>query len=178
LNSKTDGEFGAVNWIDSGFTKSCGHFRAQNSDVVDQVNIFSHVLKGEKAGRGGCVRIYPKSGDVWAVYRNWSPDWNISTPDDVRHQYEMVEVLDNYSEELGVCVAPLNKLAGFKTVYQRNAGKDAMRWIPRREMVRFSHQVPSWSLEGEASNLPGKCWDLDPAATPDELLHAATEAKA
>jgi hypothetical protein len=178
LNSKTDGEFGAVNWIDSGFTKSCGHFRAQNSDVVDQVNIFSHVLKGEKAGRGGCVRIYPKSGDVWAVYRNWSPDWNISTPDDVRHQYEMVEVLDKYSEELGVCVAPLNKLAGFKTVYQRNAGKDAMRWIPRREMVRFSHQVPSWSLEGEASNLPGKCWDLDPAATPDELLHAATEAKA
>ncbi|KAJ6329531.1 hypothetical protein OIU77_011080 [Salix suchowensis] len=153
LNSKTDGEFGAV-------------------------NIFSHVLKGEKAGRGGCVRIYPKSGDVWAVYRNWSTDWNRSTPDDVRHQYEMVEVLDNYSEELGVCVTPLNKLAGFKTVYQRNAGKDAMRWIPRKEMVRFSHQVPSWSLEGEASNLQGKCWDLDPAATPDELLHAAAEAKA
>ncbi|KAJ6723826.1 hypothetical protein OIU74_008231 [Salix koriyanagi] len=178
LNSKTDGEFGAVNWIDSGFTKSCGHFRAWNSDVVDQVNIFSHVLKGEKAGRGGCVRIYPKSGDVWAVYRNWSTDWNRSTPDDVRHQYEMVEVLDNYSEELGVCVTPLNKLAGFKTVYQRNAGKDAMRWIPRKEMVRFSHQVPSWSLEGEASNLQGKCWDLDPAATPDELLHAAAEAKA
>jgi hypothetical protein len=178
LNSKTDSEFGVVNWIDSGFAKSCGHFRAWNSDVVDQVNIFSHVMKGEKPGRGGCVRIYPKSGDVWAVYQNWSPDWNRSTPDDVRHQYEMVEVLDNYSEELGVCVAPLNKLAGFKTVYQRNAGKDAMRWIPRREMVRFSHQVPSWSLEGEASNLPGKCWDLDPAATPDELLHAATEAKA
>ncbi|CAK7349115.1 unnamed protein product [Dovyalis caffra] len=178
LNSKTDSEFGVVNWIDSGFTKSCGHFRAWNSDVADQVNIFSHVLKGEKAGRGGCVRIYPKSGDVWAVYRNWSPDWNRSTPDDVRHRYEMVEVLDNYSEELGVCVTPLIKLAGFKTVYQRNSDTDAIRWIPRREMVRFSHQVPSWSLEGEASNLPGKCWDLDPAATPDELLHAATEVEA
>ncbi|KAJ6956130.1 hypothetical protein NC652_007282 [Populus alba x Populus x berolinensis] len=178
LNSKTDSEFGVVNWMDSGFTKSCGHFRAWNSDVVDQVNIFSHVMKGEKPGRGGCVRIYPKSGDVWAVYQNWSPDWNRSTPDDVRHQYEMVEVLENYSEELGVCVTPLIKLTGFKTVYQRNTDKGAIRWIPRREMVRFSHQVPSWSLEGEASNLPEKCWDLDPAATPDELLHAATEAKA
>ncbi|KAF2292402.1 hypothetical protein GH714_021943 [Hevea brasiliensis] len=177
LNSKTDSEFGPVNWIDSGFTKSCGHFRAWNTDIVDQVNIFSHVLKGEKAGRGGCVRVYPKRGDIWAVYQNWSPDWNISTPDDVRHQYEMVEVLDGYSEELGVCVAPLVKLAGFKTVYQRNTNKDAIRWIPRREMLRFSHQVPSWSLEGEARNLPDKCWDLDPAATPDELLHAATEAK-
>lgn len=178
LNSKTDSEFGSVNWIDSGFTKSCGHFRAWNSDVVDQVNIFSHLLRGEKAGRGGCVRIFPKNGDIWAVYRNWSPDWNRSTPDGVRHQYEMVEVLDDYSERLGVCVSPLIKLAGFKTVYQRNTRKDAIRWIPRREMFRFSHQVPSWLLEGEASNLPEKCWDLDPAATPEEMLNGMTEMKA
>ncbi|XVF21138.1 hypothetical protein REPUB_Repub12eG0064600 [Reevesia pubescens] len=178
LNSKTDNEFGSVNWVDSGFTKSCGHFRAWNSDIIDQVNIFSHLLKGEKAGRGGCIRIFPKSGDIWAVYRNWSPDWDRSTHDDVRHQYEMVVVLDDYSEKLGVFVTPLVKLAGFKTVYQRNTNKDAVRWIPRKEMFRFSHQVPSWLLQGESSNLPEHCWDLDPAATPDELLHAATEAKA
>ncbi|XP_057440932.1 uncharacterized protein LOC130732927 [Lotus japonicus] len=179
LSSKTDSEFGSVKWLDSGFTKSCGNFRAWNPDVVDQVNIFSHVLSKEKAGRGGCVRIYPRSGDIWAVYRNWSPDWNRSTPDDVRHQYEMVEVLDDYSEELGVCVTPLIKLSGFKTVYKSNADKSAIKWIPRREMLRFSHQVPSWLLKGEASNLPERCWDLDPAATPDDLLHAAaTEANA
>ncbi|KAK9284602.1 hypothetical protein L1049_023778 [Liquidambar formosana] len=178
LNSKTDSEFGSVNWVDSGFTKSCGNFKAWTTDIVDQVNIFSHVLRGGKAGRGGCVRIYPKSGDIWAVYRNWSPDWNRSTPDEVRHQYEMVEVLDDYSEELGVCVTPLVKLDGFKTVYHRNANKNAIRWIPRREMLRFSHQVPSCLLKGEVSNLPDGCWDLDPAATPDELLHAVTEVKA
>lgn len=175
LNSKTDTEFGSVNWIDSGFTKSCGNFRAWNSDIVEQVNIFSHLLSGEKAGRGGCVRIYPKSGNIWAVYRNWSRDWNRSTPDEIRHQYEMVEVLDDYSEELGVCIVPLVKLDGFKTVYQRNTDKSAIQWIPRREMLRFSHQVPSWFLKGEAaSNLPEGCWDLDPAATPDELLQVAT----
>ncbi|XWS36692.1 hypothetical protein CRYUN_Cryun20dG0107300 [Craigia yunnanensis] len=178
LNSKTDNEFGSVNWLDSGFTKSCGHFRSWTSDIIDQVNIFSHLLRGEKAGRGGCVRIFPKSGDIWAVYQNWSPDWNRSTPDDVRHQYEMVEVLEDYSEELGVWVTPLVKLAGFKTVYQRNTNNDAIRWIPRREMFRFSHQVPSWLLRGESGDLPNHCWDLDPAATPDELLHSVTEAKA
>ncbi|KAH7511361.1 hypothetical protein ACOSP7_002886 [Xanthoceras sorbifolium] len=178
LNSKTDSEFGSVNWVDSGFTKSCGHFRAFTSDVVDQVNIFSHLLRGEKAGRGGCVRIFPRSGQIWAVYRNWSTEWNRSTPADVRHKYEMVEVLDDYSEGLGVCVTPLVKLPGFKTVYQRNTDKHAIRWIPRREMLRFSHQVPTWQLKGEASNLPENCWDLDPAATPDELLHTATEDKA
>ncbi|KAK7304852.1 hypothetical protein VNO77_42743 [Canavalia gladiata] len=179
LSSKTDSEFGCVNWLDSGFTKSCGNFRALNSDVIDQVNIFSHVLSQAKAVRGGCIRIYPRNGDIWAIYRNWSTDWNRSTPDEVRHQYEMVEVLDDYSEELGVCVCPLTKLTGFKTVYKRNSDKSAIRWIPRREMLRFSHQVPSWLLkEGETSNLPERCWDLDPAATPDELLHAATEANA
>ena len=176
LNSKTDSEFGTVNWLECGFTKSCGNFRAWNSDIVDQVNVFSHVLSREKAGRGGCVRIYPRSGDIWAVYRNWSRDWNRSTPDEVRYQYEMVEVLDDYSEELGVCVAPLVKLPGFKTVYQRNTDKSAIRWIPRREMLRFSHQVPACPLKEEGSNLPEKCWDLDPAATPDELLHVASEA--
>ncbi|KAI4319906.1 hypothetical protein MLD38_033447 [Melastoma candidum] len=169
LSSRTDIEFGTVHWIDRGFTKSCGHFRAQSSDTVEQVNIFSHMLGKEKAGRGGCVRIFPRSGEIWAVYRNWSPDWTRSTPAEQRYQYEMVEIVDDYTEELGICVTPLEKLAGYKTVYRR---KDAARWIPRKEMLRFSHQVPSWSLNGEAGNLPDGCWDLDPAATPDELLHS------
>ncbi|CAI9783643.1 unnamed protein product [Fraxinus pennsylvanica] len=160
---------------EDGFTKSCGNFRAFNSEIIEQVNIFSHVLSREKAGRGGCVRIYPRSGDIWAVYRNWSPDWNRKTPNDVRHQYEMVEVLDNYSEDHGVWVTPLVKLDGFKTVYQRNMSKEAIRWIPRKEMLRFSHQVPSCLLKVEGTSLPEGCWDLDPAATPEELLQVEPE---
>ncbi|KAI3509656.1 hypothetical protein L1887_25099 [Cichorium endivia] len=176
LNSKTDSEFGSVKWIESGFTKSCGSFRVFHSDMVDQVNIFSHLLGREKAGRGGCVKIYPKSGDIWAVYRNWSVNWNRKTPKEVRHQYEMVEVVEDYSEELGVCVTNLVKLKGYKTVYKRNDDLTNGRfWIPRREMLRFSHQVPSCLLRGQALNLPDGCWDLDPAATPEELLRAAME---
>ncbi|XP_019198547.1 PREDICTED: uncharacterized protein LOC109192388 [Ipomoea nil] len=172
LSSKSDSEFGSVNWLCSGFTKSCGHFRAFNSETVEQVNIFSHLLSKEKAGRGGCVRIFPKTGDIWAVYRNWSSDWNRATPDEVRHQYEMVEILDGYSEEFGVHVAPLIKLGRFKTVYRRNSDQGASRWIPKREMLRFSHMVPSCLLK-EGPNLPDGCWDLDPAATPEELLQGA-----
>ncbi|KAL8506927.1 hypothetical protein ACS0TY_017715 [Phlomoides rotata] len=175
LSSKSDTEFGSVNWLDSGFTKSCGSFRVGRSETVEQVNIFSHLLSKEKAGRGGCVRIYPRGGDIWAVYRNWSPDWNRTTPDEVRHQYEMVEVLDDYSEERGVWITPLVKLDGYKTVYQKNANSNAIRWISRREMLQFSHPVPSCSLNDEGTNLPEGCWDLDPAATPEELLQAETQ---
>ncbi|XP_051114691.1 uncharacterized protein LOC127240200 [Andrographis paniculata] len=175
LSSKSDGEFGPVNWLDCGFTKSCGSFRVFHSETVEHVNIFSHLLSKEKAGRGGCVRIYPRLGDIWAVYRNWSPDWNRATPAEVRHQYEMVEVLADYSDENGVWVTPLIKLEGYKTVYQRNPNTSAIRWIPRREMLRFSHQVPSCSLKVEGKNLPDGCWDLDPAATPEELLQGEAE---
>ncbi|MFS8028079.1 hypothetical protein Hanom_Chr16g01506281 [Helianthus anomalus] len=175
LNSKTNTEFGSVKWIESWFTKSCGSFRVFHLDIVDQVNIFSHLLGREKAGRGGCVKIYPKSGDVWAVYQIWSVNWNRKTPKEVLHQYEMVEIVDDYSEELGVCVTPLVKLEGYKTVYQWDANKIASRWIPRLEMFRFSHQVPSCLLRGQALNLPDGCWDLDPAATTEELLRAAME---
>ncbi|XP_010557709.1 PREDICTED: uncharacterized protein LOC104826625 isoform X1 [Tarenaya hassleriana] len=171
LSSKTDAEFGSTKWVHYGFTKSCGHFRIRNTDIVEQVNIFSHLLKGKKTGRGGCVRIFPKTGEIWAVYRNWSPDWNKSTLDEVRHQYEMVEILDDYTEEFGVRVIPLVKLEGFKTVYRRTTREDGKSWIPRKEMLRFSHQIPSWFLRQETSGLPGNCWDLDPAAIPEELLH-------
>ncbi|CAN4096770.1 unnamed protein product [Withania somnifera] len=175
LSSKTDSEFGLVNWLDSGFTKSCGKFRAVNSEIIEQVNIFSHLLSREKAGRGGCVQIYPKSGDIWAIYQNWSPDWNRKTPDEVRHQYEMVEVLGDYSEDFGVCVVPLVKLDGFKTVYRRNRNEDAIRMIPRREMLQFSHQVPSCLLKRETMDLHEGCWELDPAATPDDLLQGVSD---
>ncbi|CAM9000121.1 unnamed protein product [Rhodiola kirilowii] len=176
LNSKTSSEFGSVNWVEAGFTKSCGKFKAMHSDIVDQVNIFSHVLSEEiKAGRGGCVRIYPKTGDIWAIYRNWSPDWDSSTPHEVRRQYNMVEVVADYSEERGVPICPLVKLDGYNTVYRRSEDNSVIRWVLKREMFCFSHQVPSWLLEGDAYGLADGCWDLDPAATPDDLLHSAKQ---
>ncbi|XP_071736707.1 uncharacterized protein [Rutidosis leptorrhynchoides] len=164
LNSKPDAEFG--------INKSCGSFQVAHSDFVDQVNIFSHFLGREKAYKVSCVNIYPKRGDIWAVYRNWSETWSKKTTKKVRKQYEMVEILDDYSEKNGVSVTPLVKLKGYKTVYQRNPNKSGVRLIPRKEMGRFSHQVPSCLLKGQGLNLPDGCWDLDPAATPEQLLQA------
>ncbi|KAL9999819.1 putative DnaJ domain, Chaperone J-domain superfamily [Helianthus debilis subsp. tardiflorus] len=157
LNSKPDAEFGV--------NKSCGSFKVAHSVFVDQVNIFSHLLGRENVGKGGSVKIYPKRGDIWAVYRK-------KKSKKAMQQYEMVEILDDYSEKVGVCVTPLAKLEGYKTVYQRNPNKSAVRVIPRKEMVRFSHQVPACLLKGQGLNLPDGCWDLDPAATPEQLLQA------
>ncbi|CAI8598400.1 unnamed protein product [Vicia faba] len=128
-------------------------------------------------GNRGVVRIFPGRGEVWALYRNWSPDWNEHTPDEVIHKYDMVEVLDDFSEEQGISVTPLVKFPGFRTVFRRHQDQNEVKRIPKEEMFRFSHQVPNHLLSGqEAHNAPIGCRELDPAATPLDLLQIETEA--
>lgn len=178
LNSKTNSEFGPMEWIASGFYKTCGEYRIGRYETGQSVNSFSHKVQWSKGPRG-TVQIFPKKGDVWALYRCWSPDWNQNTPDDVIHKYDMVLVLDDYNEEQGVSVAPLIKVAGFKTVFRPDLNSEKVIRITREEMFRFSHQVPSHLLTGEeAQNAPKGCQELDPAATPLELLQTLTETNA
>ena len=170
LNTKSNRELGPLNWIGSGFYKTSGDFWIGKHKVNKSLNSFSHKVKWVKSSRGG-IQIYPGKGDVWAVYKNWSPSWNERTPDEVIHKYDMVEVLEDYKEERGVVVAPLVKVAGFKTVFRQHPDSSKTRTIPREEMFRFSHQVPSVLLTGqEGQHAPKGCWELDPASTPLDLL--------
>ncbi|GFY88122.1 DNAJ heat shock N-terminal domain-containing protein [Actinidia rufa] len=175
LNSKTNSELAPLNWVGSGFSKTCGDFRIGKHEINNSLNSFSHKV-GWKKGARGAVCVFPRKGDVWALYRNWSPDWNELTEDEVIHKYDMVEVLEDYDEEIGVPVIPLVKVAGFKTVFHRHLNPGEVRSIPREEMFRFSHRVPSYLLTGqEAPNAPKGCHELDPAATPYELLQVITD---
>jgi curved DNA-binding protein CbpA len=175
LNTKSNRELGPLNWIGSGFYKTSGEFWIGKHEINRSLNSFSHKVKWVKGARGA-IQVYPGKGDVWAVYKNWSPNWNEHTPDEVIHKYDMVEVLEDYKEERGVAVAPLVKVAGFKTVFHKHPDPSKTRTIPREEMFRFSHQVPSVLLTGqEGQYAPKGCWELDPASTPLELLQVLTE---
>ncbi|XP_057949600.1 uncharacterized protein LOC131144765 [Malania oleifera] len=177
LNSKTNSELGPLNWVGSGFSKTCGDFRVGRYEFNSSLNSFSHKVRWSKGARGA-ICIYPRKGDVWALYRNWSPDWNELTANEVIHKYDMVEVLEDYNEELGVTVTPLVKVAGFKTVFHQHLDPREVKRIPREEMFRFSHHVPSYLLTGqEAANAPKGCRELDTAATPLELLQIITDVK-
>ncbi|KAK7282048.1 hypothetical protein RIF29_10546 [Crotalaria pallida] len=173
LTSKTNDEFAPIKWVSSGYSKTVGDLRIGKRASSSTLNSFSHRVRWTKGSRG-LIHIYPKKGDVWALYRNWSADWNQYTEDEIIHKYDMVEVLEDYSEEQGVNVAPLVKVSGFKTVFRQNADPTKCRNIPKAEMFRFSHQVPSYLLTGqEGHNAPSGCLELDPAATPMELLQTA-----
>ncbi|KAF8036977.1 hypothetical protein BT93_B0027 [Corymbia citriodora subsp. variegata] len=174
LTSKSNQELGPMCWVGSGFAKTCGHLRIGKSVVDDSLNAFSHRMKWTKGARG-LIQIYPLKGDVWALYRNWSSDWNELTPDEIIHSYDMIEVIEDYRDELGVTVAPLIKVCGLKTVFRKHPDPRKLWTIPREEMFRFSHQVPAHLLTGqEGANAPKGCWELDPASTPLELLQVVT----
>ncbi|XP_023550999.1 uncharacterized protein LOC111808970 [Cucurbita pepo subsp. pepo] len=175
LNSRSNMEIGPMDWIGSGFTKTCGDFRIGKYEVTRSLNSFSHKVCWVK-GLRGVIQIFPQKGEVWALYRNWSADWNKDTSEEMIHKYDMVEVLDDFNEKEGVSVAPLVKVGGFRTVFCRNMDPKEVRKIPKEEMFRFSHQVPNYLLTGdEAQNAPKGCRELDPAATPLELLQIDTE---
>ncbi|GMN44444.1 hypothetical protein TIFTF001_013640 [Ficus carica] len=175
LNSRSNSELGPIDWIGSGFTKTSGDFRIGRHETTGTLNAFSHKVSWAKGTRGS-IRIYPGKGQVWAVYKNWSPEWNEHTPDEVIHKYEMVEVLDDFNEERGVCVGPLIKVDGFRTVFRMHSDPKDVRRIPKEELFRFSHQVPYYLLTGdEAPNAPKGCCELDPAATPLELIQMTAE---
>ncbi|MCE3051759.1 hypothetical protein HAX54_050713 [Datura stramonium] len=177
LNSKNNSELGPINWVGSGFLKTSGDFRIGKREINKTLNSFSHKVKWVK-GAGGVIQIFPSKGDVWALYRYWSPKWNELTPDDVIHNYDMVEVLGDYTEKEGVTVSPLVKVAGFTSVFRRHLDPKYLFHIPREEMFCFSHQVPSYLLTGqEAPNALTGCWELDPAALPLELLRVMTDAE-
>ncbi|KAL8148397.1 hypothetical protein AgCh_005678 [Apium graveolens] len=176
LNSRTNSEFGPMEWVGCGFSKSCGEFRVGKYEINKSLNSFSHKAKWTK-GMRGVLQVLPQKGDIWALYRNWSSDWNEHTPDEVIHKYDMVEVCDDYIEEQGVSVTPLVKVAGFRTVFHPHRDGEKVTRIHKEEMFRFSHRIPHYTLTGhEAENAPKGYLELDPAATPLEFLQVLTKA--
>nr|KAJ0203776.1 hypothetical protein LSAT_V11C500233560 [Lactuca sativa] len=178
LNSKSNAELAPINWVASGFPKTSGDFRIGKREINTSLNSFSHKVHWEK-GKKGIIQIYPRKHEVWAVYKNWCPDWNEFTPDEAIHKYDMVVVLEDYEEGKGIMVNPLVKVGGFKSVFhQQHSDVKETRMIPKEEIFRLSHKVPYYLLTGEeGSNVPKGCLELDPAALPLELLKSTVEEK-
>ncbi|XP_075523937.1 uncharacterized protein LOC142556363 [Primulina tabacum] len=175
LNSMTNNGLGHVNWFINGFSRTCGEFRTGRHDICTSLDCFSHNIRFVKC-TPETVQIYPQRGDVWALYRNWSYDWNELTEDEVIHKYDMVEVLEDYVDKYGVIVVPLVKVFGFKAVFHQHFNTDKIRRIPMEEMSRFSHQVPSNLLTGkEGTKILTGCRELDPASIPLEILQPLSE---
>ncbi|KAI3515938.1 hypothetical protein L1887_14844 [Cichorium endivia] len=164
-----------VCWLDSRINNEIDQitkFRIGKHANISAINCFSHKVNFKKLENGG-FEIYPRKGEVWALYRHWTPEWNeTETESELKRKYEIVEV-DECDEEDGftVTVTQLVKVAGFKSVFHRQINVKEARVIPESEISRFSHRIPCYVLTGrESLDAPIGCRELDPAATPYEFL--------
>ncbi|KAG6544745.1 hypothetical protein Mapa_013771 [Marchantia paleacea] len=164
-------------WMEgSGLSITCGEFKIGKATISEQINIFSHMVL-DKVGKGP-VKIYPRKGEVWATYKDWDQDRTNgpkpvakSKGDGHTYSYEMVEVLSDYTEEKGCKVGRLAKVKGFKTLFQKIDGYGAVKQFRSSDLPKFSHCVISERMyKDEALGVPIGALELDPAATPMDLI--------
>nr|CAB3490105.1 unnamed protein product [Digitaria exilis] len=113
------------------------------------------------------VTIVPKIGEVWAIYKNWAPDW-IPSSKDCPAEYAIGEI--KMCTGTGTLFAFLTKVHGYISVFKPDAQNGALE-VPMNENLRFSHRIPSFRLTKENGGKLRGFYELDPAAVPEILLY-------
>eukprot|EP00252_Welwitschia_mirabilis_P006897 TRINITY_DN17840_c0_g1_i1.p1 TRINITY_DN17840_c0_g1~~TRINITY_DN17840_c0_g1_i1.p1 ORF type:complete len:170 (+),score=38.27 TRINITY_DN17840_c0_g1_i1:22-531(+) len=158
---------------DTAFSVACSIFKKGKSSTIESINSFSHFVQWAKGKQIWPIEILPRKGDVWAIYKNWNFDLQVPKDGEENVEYEMVEIVSDFSESLGIEIAFLTKLDGFKVIFKRRmSSAEQFVYIPPDQLRRFSHQVPAHRKTGEeGDNVPKDSLELDPAAMPSELIH-------
>ncbi|KAF8394498.1 hypothetical protein HHK36_020708 [Tetracentron sinense] len=160
-----------IQWLDKDMPVPCGTFKAKNviSETFNDTSPFSHQLRAEPTDKKNRYDIYPRKGEVWALYKNWNSEWACS--DLKNREFDIVEVDED--NELGTKVLVLVRVNGFKLVFKaQRRGKSAVMEVPRAELLRFSHRIPAFRLTEERDGSLRGCWELDPASIPASLFRS------
>ncbi|TMW84724.1 hypothetical protein EJD97_024537, partial [Solanum chilense] len=128
----------------------CGLFKFLNRKLIKYlvINNFLHVVVA-KPLKKGVYKIFPKTGEVWALYKNRSV--HLMKGNNLEDfEYEIVEIVD--VPDKYVDVKFLEWIKGFKSVYKdRVEGEKADKVVKIcvSEHLRFSHQIPTFRLKEE-----------------------------
>ncbi|XAR52530.1 hypothetical protein NMG60_11020659 [Bertholletia excelsa] len=146
----------------------CGTFRIKGGrPFLFSPTFFSHLVEAKTLNKSS-FEIYPRAGQVWALYKDWNAEMSSS---DMKHcRYEIVEVIEG--NQSCVRVSPLLCLKGCDSVFmapRRQRSSSCVIEIPLDECTRFSHQIPAIKLAEEKSGSLRGCWELDPASIPGNL---------
>ncbi|XP_062230259.1 uncharacterized protein LOC133927959 [Phragmites australis] len=161
-----------IRWVEDGLPIACGVFRAGTETTHKDIWEFSHPVECDWSAKRSFYRIFPKKGEIWAMYKNWNITLNSTDID--KCEPRMVEILSDYSDENGVNACGLARVKGRLTFFHRVVMEDfhLTRWIPRSEMLSFSHRVPAYIvIEIKDHDIPKGSWHLEPSALPTRIIH-------
>ncbi|WOL17829.1 hypothetical protein Cni_G26622 [Canna indica] len=153
-----------ISWSNADLPVGCGNYILGSSQVTEDRLMFSHIIPCERGKRRRSYSIYPRKGEVWALFKDWNINWS-SDAENRLFDYEVVEVLSDFAAETGICVLPLVRIEGSVSLFMETKEKQYV--IPPDEVLRFSHNIPSYRLTGtENEGIPPGCIELDPASLP------------
>ncbi|KAL2960089.1 hypothetical protein AAZX31_17G021600 [Glycine max] len=156
-----------INWDDKDILISCGRFKVNKTDdllsVYSTTSCVSHQVHADAVGKNKNYAIFPRKGEVWALYRKWTNKMKCFEMENC--EYDIVEVVEE--TDLSINVLVLEFVSGYTSVFRgkSNEGSSVNLRIPREELLKFSHQIPAFKLTEEHGNLKG-FWELDPGALP------------
>ncbi|GAY63049.1 hypothetical protein CUMW_222480, partial [Citrus unshiu] len=159
-------------WCDVELPIGCGKFiNGKTEDTEDRL-MFSHQKSSIRSVGRRSFLIYPKVGETWAIFSDWDIKWG-SDPEKHRppYQYEFVEVLTDFDENVGIGVAYLGKVNGFVSLFKQTAHHGVISFsIAPAHMYKFSHQIPSYKMTGkEREGVPVGSFEFDPASLPTSV---------
>jgi hypothetical protein len=161
-----------IQWVEDSLPVACGVFRAGTETTHKDIWQFSHPVECDWSTKRSFYRIFPKKGEIWAMYKNWNITLNSSDID--KCEPRMVEILSGYSDENGVNACCLARVNGCLTFFHRVVmeGFQLTKWITRYEMLSFSHRVPAFIvIEIKDHNIPKGSWHLEPNALPTRIIN-------
>ncbi|CAN8260405.1 unnamed protein product [Cochlearia groenlandica] len=149
---------------------ACGVFKNGETKEIEDCSVFSGQMLHWSWNKA--VVIYPRKGEIWAIFRDWNEEWDTSLEKhEIPYNYDLVEILSDYKDDVGIGVAYLVKLEGFVSLFHREVlhGKLEIQFRPT-EMLRFSHKVPAIKRSREENeSVQTDSYELDTAALPKDL---------
>lgn len=162
----------ALAWTRADLPIATGTFKLGKMQLDDGLLMFSHVVLCGKDGKGSTFNIYPRKGEIWAMFKDWDSSWSSKSGTNREFKYEMVEVVSDFTDSTGFVVMPLVKINGFVSLFMQSR-EAAPVVIPTSEILRFSHSVPMYRTTGnERDGVPEGAFELDPASLPPDLDNA------
>ncbi|KAB8115663.1 hypothetical protein EE612_056314 [Oryza sativa] len=156
-------------WTDEELPVACGKFCLGSTEVSHDRLMFSHIVSWTKGKNRNAYEVYPNKGEVWALYKDWSMQWNSDADSHRSYEYEVVEILSDFSVNDGITVVPLVRIKGFVSLFAVAKDKST-NVIASSELLRFSHSIPSYRTNGnEKVGSPAGFIELDTACLPNDM---------
>jgi len=159
-------------WSSGELPVACGHFKYGDSGTAKEADMFSHSMYCVTSTTRNTFEIYPRKGEVWALFKGWDVGWSSDADNHTDFEYEVVQVVSDLTAGTGIIAMPLVKIKGFVSLFMQS--KEATPYvIPQDNTLRFSHLVPYHMMCGtEREGIPEGALELDPAALPINLEEA------